>query len=248
MNLEQITAELLAEPFDQFTAERNVRAKELKAAGQADLAKEVAALKKPPVHLWAANQLARKDGGLLRSLNESADAVARAQTGGKGAHDLRAASQQFQKNLEAAATQAAAVLKETGHSSTEETMRRLHDVFRTAVLTDRDAWERLTKGALLEEPQAGDNIINMFQAGKAVPQKKAGKAGQREAERSAAEERRREAEREAERVRELEATAKRLRQAAKDAAADAERAERKAKAAEQQAADAKAQLKKRSAP
>ncbi|TME45471.1 MAG: hypothetical protein E6I56_09270 [Chloroflexi bacterium] len=75
MDLDDVTAELLELPLDQFTARRNARAKELKAAGKAELASEVAALKKPPVHLWAANRAARGNQALLRKLHNAAQNV-----------------------------------------------------------------------------------------------------------------------------------------------------------------------------
>src|SRR5438067_7136841 len=73
VDLDDVTAELLELPLDQFTARRNARAKELKAAGKAELASEVAALKKPPVHLWAANRAARGNQALLRKLHNRSE-------------------------------------------------------------------------------------------------------------------------------------------------------------------------------
>jgi hypothetical protein len=245
MNLDEIIADLLARPLEQFTSDRNARVKELKAAGQPDLAKQVAALKKPPVHLWAANQVARNDKSLLRKLNESAEALEKAQTGGAGARDLRTASERFQDSLEAAVNEAGTVLNAGGHSANEETLRRIHNLFRQAVLTDRQAWQRLEEGSLLEEPEPQDNVLSMFQAGKPAPKKTTTSEDRAAQRRAAAEERRREAEREAERVRQLQETAARLRRQAKEAAAEAERAEQRARAAEQEAGQAKGPARKR---
>src|SRR5205823_275525 len=138
MNIDSITAELLAEPLDQFTSRRNARAKELKASGAVDLAKEVVALKKPPIHVWAANRSAREEPAALRRVVESAREVAKAQTGGKALRELRAASEGFQKNLEAAGNAAGAVLKSGGHAGNEETLRRIRDIFREAVMQGGD--------------------------------------------------------------------------------------------------------------
>ena len=44
---EDLTAELLAQPLEKFTAYRNTKAKQLKASGQVDLASQLSALKKP---------------------------------------------------------------------------------------------------------------------------------------------------------------------------------------------------------
>src|SRR5919204_4193054 len=243
-NLEDVTAELLAQPLDQFTAERNARAKELKAAGQTDLAKEVAGLKKPPVHLWAANQVAKEEPARLRKLLESSRAVAKAQTGGKAARDLRTASEEFQNDLEAAATAAATVLQRDKHAASEETLRRIRDIFRLAAMQEGAVWDRLEKGALINEPEAGEDVLSMFQAGKPAPREKVSKADERAEQRRAEEAAERAAREDAERAEQLEATAQRLRREAKEAVAAAERADQRARAAEEQAADARAQAKK----
>src|SRR5882762_7552047 len=105
----------MAQPLDQFTARRNARVKELKASGQADLARELATLKKPAVALWAVNQV--RDSTLLSGLRRAAQAVAKAQAAAatgraNAAQDLRAASEDFQRNLDAAATAAAGALRQ----------------------------------------------------------------------------------------------------------------------------------------
>src|SRR3979411_2846506 len=120
--MRSLTAELMAQPLDQFTARRNARAKELKASGQGDLARELGELKKPALPLWAANQV--RDRALLSGLRQAAQSVARAPGGGRAggprsvpgpgapaasgranaAQDLRAASEEFQRNIESVAT------------------------------------------------------------------------------------------------------------------------------------------------
>ncbi len=65
MSLDEVVAELLAGPLDEFTSRRNAKAKEMKAAGQRDLAAEVDTVKKPPVSVWAVNQLARRNKPVL---------------------------------------------------------------------------------------------------------------------------------------------------------------------------------------
>jgi hypothetical protein len=74
--------ELYALPLDRFTAERDALAGELKAAGSADDARAVKALRKPVVSAWAVNALAREDpsgvaeladlGGRLRDAQQQA--------------------------------------------------------------------------------------------------------------------------------------------------------------------------------
>lgn len=244
MNLRSLTAELMAQPLDQFTARRNARLKELKASGQADLARELAALKKPAVHLWAANQV--RDRALLTGLRRAAQTVARAQaaaaTGNaNAAQDLRAASEDFRRNLDAAATAAAGALRQGKHAAGEETMRRIRDIFRLAALQGGETWDRLQEGGLTTEPRPGDDMLEMFAAGATPGTGK--RAGQAEA-RRAAELAERAARADAERAQQAIAAAERRRQEAKEAAVAAKLAAERAAAAEKEATRARAQAKK----
>jgi hypothetical protein len=255
VDIQQITAELLTLPLDEFTAKRNARAKELKAAGQRELASQVSQLKKPPVYLWAANQVARRDPDLLRSIEHAAASVSKAQTaGGTTARDLRTASEAFQKALEEAGQAAMAVLEQGHHAATEETLRRIREIFRGAALHGDETWDALRQGALISEPEAGDDVLAMFQAG-APPSpalrdkgggaarrardregKTAGEPAQDPHEARALE---RAARMAAERAEQLQDVAKRLRAEADQAAEQARRTDERAKAAEEQAADAR---------
>src|ERR1700730_15197285 len=121
MNLDGVVAELLAGPLDEFTSRRNSKAKEFKAAGQRELAGEVAQVKKPPVAVWAVNQLARRDKPVLERLRRAGEAVVRAQSGAvsgrkNAAPELRSASDALQRELEAAVREAGDGLREGGHA------------------------------------------------------------------------------------------------------------------------------------
>ena len=249
VNLESLTAELLAEPPDQFTARRNARVKELRAAGQGELARQLSGIKKPALPLWATNQVARDEPASLGKLHESSQGVAKAQgAAGAGrssaARDLRAASEDFQRNLEAATNVAAAALRRHGHTPTEETLRRIREILRLAVTQDGEAWDQLMKGALATEPEPAEDLVAMFRAGTPTMAAKPTKADERAEERRAMEAAERAAQADLERAQQLEATAKRLRNEAREAVAAAERAEQRAKAAEDDAAAAKVQAQK----
>ena len=258
MNLDDVAAELLAGPLEQFTAERNTRAKELKAQGQTELAAAVAKLKKPPVHLWAANRAARQDAGLLRTLRESAQAVSKAQTGrSTNPRELRAASERFQEALDVAVKAAEQVLRTEGHAATEEAERRIREIFRATAMQAGEPLEQLKQGALLSEPAAGDDVLAMFQAGAPAPHpalppegggKDARKRGKEDIQGEPDPHELRAAERtarlDAERAEQLETTARRLRAEAQEAAAQAKRADERAREAEKEAAAARAQATK----
>jgi hypothetical protein len=244
VNLRSLTAELMAQPLDQFTARRNARAKELKGSGQPDLARELAALRKPAVHLWAANQV--RDRALLGGLRRAAQTVTKAQAAAatgrmNAAPELRAASEDFQRNIEGAATNAGNALCKGKHTAGEETLRRIREIFRLAALQGGDLWDRLQDGALTTEPSPGDDMLEMFAAG-ATPGT-GRRAGQAEAQR-AAELAEKAARADAERAQQAIAAAERRRQEAKEAAVAARLAAARAAAAEKEAARARAQAKK----
>src|SRR5258708_22038125 len=122
MSLDEVVAELLAGPLDEFTSRRNAKAKEMKAAGQRDLAAEVATLKKPPVAVWAVNQLARRTKPVLERVRRAGEAVVQAQSGAvagrkNAALELRSASDALRRELELAVREAGDVLRAAGHSA-----------------------------------------------------------------------------------------------------------------------------------
>jgi hypothetical protein len=148
--LTAITGELLATPIDKFTAKRNARVRELKTSGAAALAAEVQKLRRPTVPLWAANQLAAQRD-VLAVVREASLAAADAQSRG-AASDLREASGRLRRALDVAAHAAAEILESSGHSSTDDTRLKVRELVRLAALGDAD-WERLTRGALVDEPE-----------------------------------------------------------------------------------------------
>ena len=244
MNLRSLTAEMMAQPLDQFTAHRNTRVKELKASGQADPARELAALKKPAVHLWAANQVRDRDrlGGLRRAAQSVAKAQAAAATGRpNAAQDLRAASEEFQRNIDAAAAAAVGALRQGKHAAGEETLRRIREIFRLAALQGGETWDRLQEGSLTTEPHPGDDMLEMFAAG-ATPG--TGRRAEQAEARRAAELAERAARADEERAQQAIAAAERRRREAKEAAVAAKLAGERAAAAEKEAARARAQAKK----
>jgi hypothetical protein len=239
-----LIAELMAQPLNQFTSRRNARVKELKASGQADLAREAAALKKPAVPLWAANQV--RDRALLSGLRRAAQTVARAQAAAatgrpNAAQDLRAASEEFQRTIESVATASIGPLRDGQHAGVEETMRRIREIFRLAALQGGDTWDRLQEGALTTEPRPADDLVEMFAAG-ATPG--TGRRAEQAEARRAAELAEKTARADVERAEQAVAAAERRRQEAKEAAVAARRAEERAAAADKEAIRARAQAKK----
>ena len=210
--------------------------KELKASGQTELAQAVSTIRKPALPLWAVNQVQARRRALLDEIEEAATALRKAQAGAaagraQAGDALRTASDTFQRKLEAAEKVAADALEESGHSVQEETTRRVTAIIREAVLQGGPSWERLQRGALAEEPEAGADLVQMFSAGMEPTGRSAALAeARREAEQAE-----RKARADEERAQRAADQAKRLRDEAHETKAAAERAAERAKAAEEEA-------------
>jgi hypothetical protein len=244
VKLEALTADLLGQPLDQFTAHRNARVKELKASGQADLARELAAVKKPAVPLWAANQV--HDRPLLAELRRAAQSVSKAQAAAatgraNAAQGLRAASEEFQRQLESITTVASSALRQGQHAAGEEMLHRIREIFRLAALQGGETWDRLQEGDLTAEPRPRDDMLEMFAAGATAG---SGRRAEQVEARRAAELAEKAARADAERAQQAIAAAERRRQEAKEAAVAAKLAAERAAAADKEAARARAQAKK----
>lgn len=103
--------ELFALPASEFVAAREALARELRAAGNQDVAGEIHALRRPTVVAWAINQVARTHASRVAELVAAGGAVQDAQLqAADGVHtDLRAASRQRRALLDEL-TEAAASL------------------------------------------------------------------------------------------------------------------------------------------
>lgn len=148
--LATIIRDLLSVPIDEFTAQRNARARELKASGAKELGADVQKLRRPSLPLWAANQLAAHPA-VLSSVREATVAARDAQARGATA-DLREALSRLQRALDEAGRAATDILDASGRRSSGDAGLRVREVVRLAALRDDD-WERLVTGALVEEPE-----------------------------------------------------------------------------------------------
>lgn len=273
MSLDDVVAELLNGSLNEFTSRRNAKVKELKGGGQGELSATVAGLKKPPVAVWAANQLARHDKAAFERLRRAGDAVVQAQSAAvagqkNAAQALRTASDGLQRELEGEVRAAGDVLRGAGHAADEATLRRVQEILRLAAVSGGETWDRLQRGALISEPRAGEDILtSVFGLGSDGGVGRAGrslggtepaiakaadvKAAARAAAKQAAETEKRMAVEQALRtmkmdeqaVQQAEQTARRLREEAGRLAADAKRAKDKARQAERESDRAAAKLK-----
>ena len=250
-------AQLLAGPLGEFTSRRNAKAKELKQAGRRELAAEVAGLKKPPVAVWAVNQLARRDGPLLERLRRAGADVVRAQSSAvagrkNAAQELRSVTDALQRELEGAVRATGEGLRAEGHAADEATLRRVQEMLRLAAVSGGQTWDRLQRGALLNEPQAGEDMLTAaFAVGGGATRANNIDRKERGAAREAAEtEKRIELEHalrtarfDEQAAQDAEQTSRRLRDEADRMAADAKRSSQKARQAENEVKRALAKAK-----
>ena len=244
-DFERLTAELLGGPPAEFTARRNAMVKELNASGHSELAGALSALRKPALPLWAVNQVQARRRAILEEIEQAAASLKKAQAGAaagraQAGDALRTASDAFQRKLEEAEKVAEAGLRESGHPVQEETSRRITAILREAVLQGGQAWERLQRGALTQEPEAGSDLLQMFSAG----MQPTGRSAVLAEARREAEQAERKARADEDRAQRAADQARRLRQEADDMKAAAERAADRAKAAEEEAARLQAEAAK----
>ncbi|RGA05420.1 hypothetical protein DI270_008525 [Microbispora triticiradicis] len=213
MDLDEAADRLYGMVPGEFTTARDALAKETKAAGDAALAKQIKALRRPAVVAWAVNQAARREGLLdplldlgrrLREAWRTQDAEALAEAGRERSPLIARTVRSVRENAEAA-----------GHPLAPAADLEIEQTLDAAVV-DEDAAEQVRRGRLTRPLS-----YSGFTPAPVRPAGRAGRAGEsREAERKPleAERRRGEAERER-RVKDLE----RALAEAEQAAAEAER-------------------------
>lgn len=109
---DQIDA-LYSLPLEDFTAERNALAKELKEAGDKDAAASVKKLAKPTLSAWVVNQLARREPELMQELISIQDRLADPSSASK----LRELTGKRRELVTALKRAAGSVLEAGGHGS-----------------------------------------------------------------------------------------------------------------------------------
>ena len=131
-------------PLEDFVAQRDAPAKQLRADGRRAEADEVKALRKPPAVVWAVNQLMRTQRKAARALVDAADRAAEHPSD-------RDALRAHHDALDQLTTAGAGLLSGKGRGLSEDALLRVRGALHAASL-DRDRREEFIAGRLSEEP------------------------------------------------------------------------------------------------
>jgi len=155
-DLDAALAALYQLPLEQFVPTRDQLARRLRAAGDRAGARRVAALRRPPVSAWAANQLAHAAPNAVAELLDAGAALRQAQqdalAGRPGAaRQLRTATAHLRAAITRLRARAETLLVRAGHAASDATLARLAATLQAAATGD-DA----TRAALAEGRLPGD--------------------------------------------------------------------------------------------
>jgi len=146
VDADEVAAELYALPPQEFTAHRNARAQEAKAAGDRDTAAKIAALRKPTVLAWLVNMLVRELPDEIGGFLDLGEAL-RDATATLSGPELRQLSQQRRRLVMALVRQTRELARQAGYRMTEDVARGLEETL-AAALTDSAVAEQLRSGRL----------------------------------------------------------------------------------------------------
>ncbi|MEU9163446.1 hypothetical protein AB0D29_24650 [Streptomyces sp. NPDC048424] len=150
VDLDAVATELYGLRPEEFTAARDAHVAEARRAGERDVAKRIAALRKPTLAVWAANLLARADADQARRLLVLGRELREAHRTLAG-EDLRKLSHQQHVVIAAMATEARRLAGGAGQEVSEGVQREVEQILRT-VLADPDAAETWARGVLAKAP------------------------------------------------------------------------------------------------
>src|SRR4051812_29198994 len=145
--MSEVVDELYGLALDEFVPRRDALAKQARAEGRREDAAAIAALRKPSVAAWAANQAIRSQPRAARELWAAGDALLAAHHAvlrRKGSGDaLREASARHRAALRELLTAAAGLLDHRGRSPSAQTLQLVETTLHAASLEPelRDAAE-----------------------------------------------------------------------------------------------------------
>jgi hypothetical protein len=152
-DLDAALATLYQLPLEQFVATRDQLARRLRAAGDRTTARQIAALRRPPVSAWAANQLAHAAPNAMAELLDAGAALRQAQqdavAGQPGAaRQLRTATAHLRAAITHLSQRAETLLVRAGHAASDATLSRLAATLQAAATGDDATRTALAQGRL----------------------------------------------------------------------------------------------------
>src|SRR5215217_4056893 len=152
-DLDAALAALYQLPLEQFVATRGQLARRLRAAGDRATARQVAALRRPPVSAWAANQLAHAAPNAVAELLDVGAALRQAHQDALAgqpvaARQLRAATAQLRAAITRLSARAETLLVRAGHAASDATLARLAATLQAAATGDAATQAALAEGRL----------------------------------------------------------------------------------------------------
>jgi len=153
---------LYAAPYEAFTETRDALAKEARAAGDAALAAQLKKERRPPVTVWALNQLARRKPKAVQALLESGQRLREAQeraVRGEGGGPMRDATAEQRHVLKEALEVAMEIAREAGSAGSTDQHDRMEGTLLAAANGPPALGEQLQQARLekdLPRPGFGD--------------------------------------------------------------------------------------------
>jgi hypothetical protein len=148
-DVDAVADELYTLPPAQFVAARDARAKEARASGDKDAAREITSLRKPTIVGWLANLLAHERADSVRPLVELGAALREASETLSGPQ-LRGLSRQRNELVGALVREARALGAAAGQRRLGEDAVRGLEATLHAALADPDAAQQLIQGRLTD--------------------------------------------------------------------------------------------------
>jgi hypothetical protein len=147
MDLVSVAEELYGLSPEEFVPTRAARTKEAKAAGDKQLAADIAALAKPTAAAWAVNMLVRHQREEIAQLLQLGAALRQAQDDLDG-EQLRQLGKQRRQLTVAMSTQAKALALQLGHKISEAVTTQVQETLHAA-MTDAEAAAAVGGGLLV---------------------------------------------------------------------------------------------------
>jgi hypothetical protein len=145
--LDDAVAELYRRPPEDFTTSRAERVKALRESGDAETAKQVAALRKPTVGAWLVNLLVADEPSLGEQVTALADQLRTAQEQLAG-EDLRALGRQRQELVSGLVARARGLARDAGRKVTGSVLDTEVESTLRAALADPDVAREVLSGRL----------------------------------------------------------------------------------------------------